>query len=136
MDAAVVGDTAPIPLRERPELQAIGEGDEDERIARGVAITADIHERAAGVWRAIVEAAVSDPDVDAWRQEVERRRRDELTGATARMFGEPIDDHLLTMVWIVYSAETYLSLVRDEGYSRADYEAFLIRATKRLASLR
>jgi AcrR family transcriptional regulator len=136
MDAAVVGDTEPVPLAERPEVQGLGEGTEDERITRAVAITAAIHERSAGVWMAIVEAAASDAKVDAWRLELERGRRLELERSTERIFGAPLDDHLLTMVWVLYGPETYLKLTGDEGLSRAEYEAFLVRATQRLASLR
>jgi hypothetical protein len=131
-----VGDTEPVPLAERPEVQGLGEGTEDERITRAVAITAAIHERSAGVWMAIVEAAASDAKVDAWRLELERGRRLELERSTERIFGAPLDDHLLTMVWVLYGPETYLKLTGDEGLSRAEYEAFLVRATQRLASLR
>jgi AcrR family transcriptional regulator len=136
MDVAVVGDTLPIPLVERPELQAIGEGSEDQRITRAVTLTAAIHERSAGVWMAIVEAAASDEKVDGWRLELERGRRLELARSTERIFGAPLDDHLLTMAWVLYGPENYLKLTGDEGLSRADYEAFLVRATQRLATLR
>src|SRR5688572_11562629 len=57
MDAAVVGDTEPIPFVERPEHLRLAEGTFEERIAHGAAVVAATHERSAGVWQAIVEAA-------------------------------------------------------------------------------
>ena len=136
MEAAIVGDTEPVPLAERAEYQAIGEGDEVQRIARAVAITATVHERSAGVWLAIVEAAAADEDVDGWRKELERGRRVEVARAVERIFGEPFDDDLVTMIWVLYGPETYMKFVIDEGKSRDEYEAFLIRASQRLATLR
>ena len=136
MDAAVVGDTQPIALAERPEFLAMGEGDEAQRIARAVAIVADVHERSAGVWLAIVEAAAGDEEVAGWRNDLERGRRIEVARAAERVFGGPLDDDLVTMLWVLYGPETYLKLVVDEGQSRDDYEAFLARVSQRLAKLR
>src|SRR3954467_10409805 len=56
MEVGVVGDAEPIPYAERPEFRALGEGSREERIVRGCALVATIHERSAGVWQAIVEA--------------------------------------------------------------------------------
>jgi len=136
MDAAIVGDTEPVALAERPEYLAMSEGDQTQRITRAVALVADVHERAAGVWLAIVEAAAADEDVAGWRNDLERSRRVEVTHAAERVFGGPLDDDLITMLWVLYGPETYLKLVVDEGQSRDDYEAFLIRASQRLATLR
>src|SRR4051794_10383668 len=67
MGVAVVGDSETIPFAERPELNALGEGPPDERIAKGCALVATIHARSAGVWQAIVEASGADPEIAAWR---------------------------------------------------------------------
>lgn len=134
MDAAVVGDVEPIPLAERPEFAALGEGDLDERIARAVALHAGIQERSAGVWQAIVEASSSDEEVDAWRLELEAGRRVDTARGFEVVLGRRADDQLVTMLWALYSPETYRKLVDDEGMSRAEYEALLAEATKRLAA--
>ena len=136
MDAAIVGDTEPMALAERPEYLAMSEGDEAQRIEKAVALVADVHERAAGVWLAIVEAAAADEEVAGWRNDLERGRRVEVTHAAERVFGGPLDDDLITMLWVLYGPETYLKLVVDEGQSRDDYEAFLVRVSQRLAKLR
>ena len=71
MDVAVVGDAEPIPYVDRPEFAALGQGSRDERIAHGMAVVAEVHERSAGIWQAIVEAANADPEVDEWRLTME-----------------------------------------------------------------
>ena len=133
MGVAVVGDTEPIPFVERPEFLDLGKGTLDERIVRGIALVADIHARSAGVWLAIVEAAGADEEVDAWRLEMEKGRQLDTARSLELIFDRPVDEQLVSMLWILYSPETYFKLVRDSGMSRDGYEAFLVDATNRLA---
>jgi AcrR family transcriptional regulator len=132
MGVAVVGDTEPIPYAERPEFKALGEGTLAERTARGIATVSVIHERSAGIWQAIVEAASSDPDIDAWRREMEDNRRTDVRRSLELIFGHEIDEAVITMLWVLYSPEVYRKLVGDEGLSRDAYEALLIDASRRL----
>ena len=132
MDAAVVGDTEPVPFAERHEFHSLGEGPLEERIARGASVTASTHERSAGVWQAIVEAAGADEEVEGWRLELERGRHVDVGRSAALVVGRPVEEHLVTMLWVLYSPETYLKLVHDAGFTRAEYEAFLIDASRRL----
>jgi AcrR family transcriptional regulator len=132
MDAAVVGDTEPVPLADRPVMRTLERGTQSQRIAAAVRMIADIHERSAGVWLAIVEAASSDPEIDGWRRELEGRRRVEVGRAAELIFPGAVDEHLVTLLWLLYGPETYLKLVRDDG-SRRKYESFLARATARVS---
>src|SRR3954453_15992984 len=75
LDAAVVGDTDPVPFVERPEHLNLGTGTFEERIARGAAVVARTHERSASVWQAIIEASSADEEGDEWRLELEKGRR-------------------------------------------------------------
>jgi AcrR family transcriptional regulator len=133
MDAAVVGDTEPIPFVERPEFLDLGTGSVDERISRGAAVVASIHARSAGVWQAIVEASSADAEIDAWRLELEQGRRIDTRRSLALVLGRPVEEQLVMTLWILYSPETYLKLVHDSGLSPEEYETFLIDASKRLA---
>ena len=135
MDVAVVGDTQPIPYVDRPEFAALGEGSLEERIARGMAVVADVHERSAGIWWAIVEAASSDPEVDEWRLTMEENRRIDVSRSIELVLGAPVDDAVVTMLWVLYSPETYRKLVVDDAMSRATYEAFLADASRRFAGV-
>jgi AcrR family transcriptional regulator len=134
IDAAVVGDTEPIPLSLRPEYRALGEGPLEERIARAAAMNAAIQARSAGVWQALVEAASADPEVDGWRLELEQRRHAQIADSITLVLGEAPDDDLTSLVWVLYSSDTYLRLVHDRGYTLAEYEAFLVDATARLVA--
>ena len=96
-DFSIVGDSAPVPLVERPEFRPLGEGSLDERIARAAAMAADIHARSAGVWQAIVEAASTDEEIDGWRLEQEQGRHERLRQSassswSARRPDEPLVD--------------------------------------------
>jgi AcrR family transcriptional regulator len=133
IDVAIVGDAEAIPLAERPEYAALGEGTLDERIARGIALVAEIHERSAGVWRAIVEAAASDEEVDVWRVEIEGRRRLEIERSMALILGREIDERTISLLWVLLGPDSYRALVVDGGLSRAGYEAMLDDASRRLA---
>ena len=135
LETAVVGDAEPVPLVERPEFAALGDGPVDERIRRGMALVAEIHERSAGLWQAIIEAASADEEVDRWRLELEAGRRLDVRRSIEVVFGRSVDDALVTMLWVLYSPEAYTKLVHDEGLSRPQYEALLVDATTRLALL-
>jgi AcrR family transcriptional regulator len=135
MDSAVVGDVEPVPFVERPEFAALGQGPLDERIARGMALVTEIHGRSARVWLALVEAARADPEVDAWRRELEAGRRTDLRRSIDVVLGRPVDDRLLTLLWVLYSPEAYLKLVVDEGVPATEYRDLMVEATTRLAPM-
>ena len=126
------GRHRPHPLHRAARAPRLGQGSLAERIARAAAIVAAIHERSAGVWLAIVEASSADDEVDGWRLEMERGRRLDVGRSLAVVLEEPPDDQLVTMLWIIYSSETYLKLTSDGGFDRAAYEAFLIETSTRL----
>lgn len=132
MDTAIVGDAEPIPYVERPEFAALGEGTLEERIARGAALAAEINERSAGVWLALVEAANADEEIDGWRLELEAGRRLDVGRSAALVIGSEVDEPVVTMLWVMNSPETYRKLVHDSGMSRAEYEAFLVDVYTRL----
>jgi AcrR family transcriptional regulator len=129
---AVAGDAEPIPLADRPEFRAMGEGSLADRIVAMVGLVTAIHERSAGVWQAIVEASSGDDEVDGWRLTFEQGRRIDMARAIELMLGSPADEQLTTMLWVLYGPETYLKLVRDSGWSPAAYEALLADAAQRL----
>src|SRR5262249_48297937 len=76
-DVAVAGDTADIPVADRPEALRLGEGTTDERLRAAAALSAMVHQRTPGVIRALKEAARGDAEVEQWRHEFELARRKE-----------------------------------------------------------
>src|SRR5690349_2995305 len=60
MGTAVVGDAEPLSFVERDPFHRLGEGTRAERLQVGMDILADLHERSAGLWRALGDAAAGD----------------------------------------------------------------------------
>lgn len=132
IDVAVVGDADPVPFIDREEFHRMGRGTISARLRAGVALQADVHERSAGVWRAIMEAAAGDPEVEGWRIELERGRRLDLRRSLALILGRDLDTPTIDLLWVLLGPETYLKLVGDAGYGREQYEQFLLDAVERI----
>jgi AcrR family transcriptional regulator len=134
MDVAVVGDAEPIPFVERDEYLRLGRGSIAERMRAGVEVVAAVHERSAGVWRAIMEAAVADAEIDGWRIELERGRRLEIARSLALMTGRDLDDRTVDLMWILLGPEVYLKLTGDAGLTRSDYQSYVLDGFQRLTA--
>jgi AcrR family transcriptional regulator len=134
MDVAVVGDADPVPLAEREEFRRLSRGRTQERLRAGVALATEIHVRSAGVWRAIVEAAGADPEVEAWRAEFEHNRRADLQRALREILGRPVDGPMLDVLWALSGPEVYQKLVVDAGMNREAYEDCMVESITRLTA--
>jgi TetR/AcrR family transcriptional regulator, regulator of autoinduction and epiphytic fitness len=135
VDVGVVGDAEPVPFSERDEFLALGRGSLAERLQRAARVVADIHERSAGVWHALVVAAAADEEVESWRVEIEQNRRAQVDASVELMLGHGIEAPLRDLMWILYSSATYSSLTRDAGWDRPTYERWLVESTVRLLEL-
>src|SRR3954452_19560701 len=101
IDVAVVGDSEEVPLAERPESIRLGEGTLEARVRAGVELNAAVHERSIGVWRAFVEAARADKDLESVRVELEGRRRIEIANAMERILDRRIEGPHLELLWAI-----------------------------------
>lgn len=135
-DTTVVGDAEPIPLWDRPEVQALGSGDIPDRLRRGMNIVASTNDRGARVWRACEEAANGDDEMQAWRRDKIAGRRLDTGRSLALIFGVEIDSDTIEMLMILYSAESYLFLIEDCGWSREQYVEHIIEASLALIRIR
>jgi AcrR family transcriptional regulator len=133
LDVAVVGDTDTVPFAERPEALQLGVGSLEERLASAAKVVTDINERTVPVWRALLEAARSDEELEGWRVELDARRRVDVAAGYERIFGRAAEDRQLDFLWAIFGHELYTQLVVDRNMSRADYEACLIDAMVKLA---
>src|SRR5262245_30952802 len=133
MDVAVVGDAEPIPLAERPEWAAMRRGNRATRLATGIALQAEIHERSARVWRCIAEASNADAEIAAFRDDGEARRHSDTQIAFEIIFGKPINGPMFDVLFALLGPDTYLTLTEDRGYSRAEYEAAIAQAALKIA---
>jgi AcrR family transcriptional regulator len=133
LDVAVVGDADAVPFGERPEALRLGEGPLEERLASAATVVTDINERTIGGWRALLEAASADDELERWRVELDARRRADIAAGFERIFGRRVDGRQLDFLWAILGQGVYVQLVVDSGMSRADYEACIIDALVKLA---
>jgi AcrR family transcriptional regulator len=135
-DVAVAGDTADIPVADRPEALRLGEGTTDDRVRAAAALSAMVHERTLGVIRALKEAARNDAEVEQWRHELERARRKEVEIGLERVLGyEVTDKQFIDLVWATLSPDVFALLVEDAGMSREQYERAMYDALKAFMTL-
>jgi AcrR family transcriptional regulator len=133
IDFALVGDDEEIAFADRPEFEQIAvAGSFEERLRAGFELAADAHERAAGVWRAIVEAALSDPEIEAARLEIERARVSDSRRFMELALGEPPDETTLRAAWLLSGPDAYGKLTREAGLDRAGYVDTMVNAFLRL----
>ena len=132
MEAAVVGDAEPLAFVERDPFRRLGEGTRAERLQVGMDILADLHERSAGLWRALGDAAAGDDVLEAWMRDGEQNRKLDTVRSLERIFERPITGPMIDVVWTLYGPESYWKLVHVAGLSRAEYQAMLTEATLRL----
>jgi AcrR family transcriptional regulator len=119
---SVVGDTEPVPLAERDVFTTVTTGDRGARLTAAVEMATDIQERLGRLWRAILEAAASDAEVDAWRLQWDEERRIDTRRVVERVLERELDDDVvLDLLWGIFSHEVYSLLVLDRGLDRAQY---------------
>ena len=133
MEVAVVGDAEPIPLVDRPEWAEMQRGNRAERVAKGVALNADIQARSARVWNAILEAARTDPDVATFRDDGDANRAQDLRRGLELVLRKPLRGPVFDVLFVLFGPETYLLLTERRGLSRAEYETLLGETALRLA---
>lgn len=132
MNVAIVGDADEIPFVEREEFRRLGDGNLDERLRWMSTLLAEIHERSAPVWSAVMEAAAADADVDASRVDLELGRRVDVGRSLSVVLGRPVDGAMVDMIWAIFGPEVYLKLTRDAGLPRSAYEQLVTEAVRRL----
>jgi AcrR family transcriptional regulator len=127
MDFAIVGDDEAVALADRVEFMARAvTGSFEERLRAGFEFAADVHERTAGVWRAIVEAAPSDPEIEAVRAEIERARLSDSRRFSELAIGKRGDEATLAAAWVLSGPDAYGKLTRELGLDRAGYVSTMV----------
>ncbi len=135
LDVSIVGDAAPVPLLERPEVQAVRAAtDPREQVQLLARIMRGVLERNAPVHAVLRTAVGADPELDALVVEDDTRRK-----ATQRAFTEiissrgPLRDGLSIRdasdtLSALANPETYTYLTRRRGWSPARYERWLAQS--------
>lgn len=129
IDFAIVGDDDEVAFAARPEFQRTAAiGTFEQRLRAGFELAADVYERSAGVWRAIVEAAPSDPKIEAARVDLERRRRADSRRFMELALGRPPDETTLDVAWLLSGPDAYNKLTGEAGLDRDGYVTTMVHA--------
>jgi AcrR family transcriptional regulator len=128
---AVVGDSDPVAYIDRPQTQLLREGTFESRARLGMHIQWTVHDRVAGVWMALVEAAASDPEIEEWRVAFEAARKSDISRSLEMIFEREIDEATLDLITALYSSEVFVQL-RERGWSQEQYENEIYEATRLL----
>jgi AcrR family transcriptional regulator len=107
IDLAVVGDTAPVPLGQRPEFTALGSGTRQQRARATARLVTGINQRTAGMVLALREAAASDPELAERMREREQRRRINVEQGAALVAGRAVTPEEADGLWAVLAVEVY-----------------------------
>lgn len=122
VDEAAAGDAAPIPVAERPEFTAMGEGPRSQRVAAAAAVIATINDRTARFAKLIREAAASDPELAEVLRETRERQRIDVAAGLELILGRPPTPVERDGTWAIVSPELFLLLTESSGWSLEEYE--------------
>jgi AcrR family transcriptional regulator len=132
LDVAVVGDSEPVPLGERPEFAALGRGSRRERAGAAASLLRQIHARTGGIGKALREGAAGDPELDARVDDLEARRRVNVADGARLIAQRTLSDTECDGLWAVTSMEVYQLLVERNGWAHEQYETWLAETILRL----
>ncbi|HEY5988063.1 MAG TPA: TetR family transcriptional regulator [Streptosporangiaceae bacterium] len=132
IDVAVTGDTAPVPLNERPEFAALGHGPWRQRARAAARLATDVHQRTAGVNLALREAAAADTELAQRLRDIELRRRISVEEAASLVAGRAVTREECDGLWAVLAVEVYQLLTELRGWTPLQYETWLVGVIERL----
>jgi AcrR family transcriptional regulator len=129
---AIVGDDEPVPLAERPAVQAIqAEPDPRKALALWAQTVAGIAARVAPISEVLTAAADADPDA---AQLVADAGRDQMSGATAFVrYLASLDglapgitqQHAADLCWALMDGHLYRRLITQRGWTTTDFTQWL-----------
>lgn len=132
MDWAIVGDSEPVPMADRPEFRSVGEGSWRERLAAAGALAAGVNAREARLSVALAQGAVTDPALDVMlRSGWQTRHQTTRAGLTAFLQREPTPREV-DETYVVMGPQTYLTLTEERGWTNEEYAAWVADALARL----
>jgi AcrR family transcriptional regulator len=131
-DAAVVGDDAPVPIAERAEFLAIGQGRRPARIRAAARLLTAVQVRTAAVAKLLRQAAPADEEVAEMLQSTRERQRRDIVMALQLMIGRAPTTSERDGVWALASPEVYLLLVDESGWTPEQYESWVAETLERV----
>ncbi|MDT4929174.1 MAG: hypothetical protein QOF92_2041 [Pseudonocardiales bacterium] len=135
VEISVVGDDEPIPLAERPEFRALGEGDLAERVQALGRLMALLNPRTAKLHRVLQHAALSEPALAELLGLVMAQERESTRQGIVTLIGREGTDREIAGVQAVLSNDVYLLLTEHSGWDLETYQHWVADAVVRLLDL-
>ena len=132
MDVAVVGDSAPVAVAERPEFVALAAGSRHDRIVAAARLTTDVQRRTKAFAKVLREAAPTDEVIAQMLRATRERQRLDIAAGAAHVMGRVPSERERDGLWALLSVEVFLLLTEQSGWSTEQYQAWL---TDAMASL-
>lgn len=136
VEVAIVGDDVPVPVADRPEFRAIGEGDRATRVAAAARLVADVHRRIGPLVQVLREAAPGDATAATTLRGLRQQERRDVEAGLALLVGRPPTDDERDGVWALLSPDAYLLLVDEAGWSVDRYRAWVATTLDAVAPAR
>lgn len=131
VDAAVVGDDAPIALAERPEFLAIGQGRRPARVRAAARLLTALYGRTAPIDRLLRQAAQAEQDIAELLSLAHELQRRDVAAAFELIVGRPPSTVERDGAWVIASPEVYLLLIEECGWTPDQYEAWMAQTMER-----
>lgn len=118
-----------VPVRDGADYQAMGHGSRQTRIRAAASWLRAAHLRSAAIQHVLDEAAVTDSDAAALRDQREHTRWNEVRWALTLILDRPPADETVDATWVLASRTFWLRLVRERGWSPDEWEQWFIAHT-------
>ena len=132
VDAAAVGDDAPIPLAERPEFLAMGRGRRSSRVRAAARLLTAVQVRTASVAMVLRQAAPGDEEIAEMLRTTRERQRVDVARAIELMIGRAPARSEVDGVWAIASPEVYFLLVDESAWMPEQYETWMAETLERV----
>jgi AcrR family transcriptional regulator len=132
VDAAAVGDDAPMPLAQRPEFLAMGRGRRPARLRAAAQLVTAVQLRTAPVAKLLREAAPADPEIAEMLRALRDRQRHDVATALELIVGRSPTPAERDGVWAIVSHEVCELLVDGSGWTTAQYGAWVEETLERV----
>jgi AcrR family transcriptional regulator len=132
IDIGIVGDDEPVPLADRPEFQALGQGDRRQRVDAVARLVASSNQRIAALNRVFAHAAAGDAELAVRWREYEATQREQYALGTRMVLGRRPRQDVVDGVWALGSADVYLQLTETAGWSPEKYRKWLVERIDQL----
>jgi AcrR family transcriptional regulator len=125
LDVAVVGDDEPIPLADRPEFQALGEGAFEERAAAVGRLLAGLHHRNARLRRVLEQAAAADHDLTELVARSYETERESFRQGIAAVLGREPRSQDVDALRAVLGHDVYVILVDVSSWTDEQFAGWV-----------